>query len=563
MTEQQVLSVSDLIKKLALSHKSWPIMLALPALYFLYFHVAEYIAPAEDATILYRYSVNLAESGRISYNPEGEVAEGATDFLWMVILSAGKLINIDPYLLSRILSVLSLVGTYLIISRILESASSWLPAVIMFALLINSQSVAAIQGFSLFFFGFCVSLAVFSFIKGNESLLVIISFITVLTRPDGVVMVSPLILMYAIFCTGDRKSFIIKALFLAIIPGLIYFIWRWQYFGYLYPLPFYVKAANPQLGLLGESFLYEIKYLSKYLFPLFFGLLFIWLWGRKEIERSKLFACLSIILSLVVLPLIFYSRVRLEQNIADRFMYPVHLGMILVYVWLLNHFLMKRIKRLSRVLIGLGSLYLSLSFLYGLIFFKGYLEMRDESNFPLAVALADVRDVKFATTEAGRLPYYTKWESIDMWGLNTPDFSQRLIRAEDLEQFAPDMMMIDKNLEYRILLDSIENPYKRQVLWDNMVFNAFKYAWESGEYEFYAQPICYIRSKPKWMNSYIANIQKIVDWKLNILGGSPLTGYDMYHLYAIRKDSPYRDKLVKIILDQRGMSFEKYLEEFE
>src|SRR5688500_14402398 len=44
--------------------------------------------PEEDAYIMFRYAEHVAQGRGIVFNPAGPPAEGATDFLWMVMLSA-------------------------------------------------------------------------------------------------------------------------------------------------------------------------------------------------------------------------------------------------------------------------------------------------------------------------------------------------------------------------------------------------------------------------------------------------------------------------------------------
>ena len=46
-----------------------------------------YVVPAEDAVILYEYAKNLAQTGLITYGVASVPIEGATDFLWMVVIA--------------------------------------------------------------------------------------------------------------------------------------------------------------------------------------------------------------------------------------------------------------------------------------------------------------------------------------------------------------------------------------------------------------------------------------------------------------------------------------------
>ena len=52
-----------------------------------------YVVPAEDAVILYEYAKNLAQTGLITYGGASVPIEGATDFLWMVVIAFFKSIG--------------------------------------------------------------------------------------------------------------------------------------------------------------------------------------------------------------------------------------------------------------------------------------------------------------------------------------------------------------------------------------------------------------------------------------------------------------------------------------
>ena len=70
---------------------------------------------------------------------------------------------------------------------------------------------------------------------------------------------------------GEQKlprRFLLRALFLYILPGLAYFLWRWSYFGVLLPLPFYVKTGGsglPGWGMVSAFGLFALANLGLYL----------------------------------------------------------------------------------------------------------------------------------------------------------------------------------------------------------------------------------------------------------------------------------------------------------
>jgi hypothetical protein len=51
-------------------------------------------------------------------------------------------------------------------------------------------------------------------------------------------------------------------------------------------------------------------------------------------------------------------------------------------------------------------------------------------------------DGTLLTSEAGRLPYYSQWKSVDAWGLNTPEYAIGLFQPEDVARINPDLIMI-------------------------------------------------------------------------------------------------------------------------
>lgn len=56
-----------------------------------------YVVPAEDAVILYEYAKNFAQSGLITYGGASHPIEGATDFLWMVVIAFFKVLGINEF----------------------------------------------------------------------------------------------------------------------------------------------------------------------------------------------------------------------------------------------------------------------------------------------------------------------------------------------------------------------------------------------------------------------------------------------------------------------------------
>ena len=132
--------------------------------FLLALYLVENFMPAEDASILFRYSENLADTGIISYNINGNPTEGATDFLWMILLSVSYFFGLNTYFASILINLLSL---YLILNIIREHYSlSKIETYGLFLLHFSiSHTYAALGGFSVLFVELFLVLIVVNFIK--------------------------------------------------------------------------------------------------------------------------------------------------------------------------------------------------------------------------------------------------------------------------------------------------------------------------------------------------------------------------------------------------------------
>ena len=513
-----------------------PLMAAVPVILFLYLFIPSIIFPAEDAAILFRYSENLAETGVICYNPGSERAEGATDFLWMLVLGLGNMLDIPVYGLSLYLSVSGLIGSYLIGYHLLDLSDRkpvfawfWL-----FALLLSTQTFAAIQGFSVVFFGFCILLAVFFFQKRRWKPLIVSALLLALVRPDGLIIAVPLVIGRLILDQDFGVKKRLPLLLYGIIPGLVYFYWRYTYFGEFLPLPFYVKSRSVAEGQLleGESVIYLLTYIFRYLSPLLIGLILGVLYRKYEFKREWI----VLFVSLIAVPFVFYSSIQLEQNVAHRFAYPLLLGSLLL-------FLLVEMREKNRLmLIGIYGL---LTFAYFFIYLNRTLPATYNNTPLLAKELSRWTQKRMAVTEAGRLPWYAGWECQDLWGLNTPTFSRNLPQKEDLSSFDPDLIMLDDG-EWAIkeMGGSLNRAYFTQKSWDHMVFNSWKYAVESQNYIAWEVPFQISAYQPNSEIPWIAFLANTYKW---LLGVSPDERRERYDLYLLKRNQADIESLQNIL----------------
>ncbi len=398
------------------------------------------ILPAEDAAMLFSYSVNLADTGVISYYAGGPPTEGATDFLYMVVLAALHALGLSPALgaalLSAIGAAITIAVAYEIVRPALGADPAWRRALVgalLAVVLLGTTFLApALHGFSVYVFLAPISLMILFLLRDNAPGFFLAALCACLVRPDGVVFAAPLT---AAFLWGNRetgRSWVAFAALL-LVPGLLYFFWRAWYFGAPLPLPFYVKTAAERdlLGLFYAGGVRANIYAltnAVLLVLLAAGLALPW----KALPRlvAENFALLLTLGA----GLVFYAAINQEQNEGFRFQAPL---VLLVLVLFLRLPIDARLRLPLLIVAALAALPAAYD-----AFRDAMAQSRDDNITPLASELRALPRGTMLVTEAGRLPYLSGWIAIDSWGLNTAELARRVILPEDVERYAADLVVV-------------------------------------------------------------------------------------------------------------------------
>jgi hypothetical protein len=393
------------------------------------------ISPSEDATILYRYSENLASTGVISFNTHGEPCEGATDFLWMVILSVFNWLGLDPFYVANGLSIVAVMLTVFLLFSLGKIQDRSIFGLILLLVLFMPSTASAVLGFSSMFFGSIICLTIYYYLTNLFVHLFLSGLFLCLIRPDGVVFALPLFIASVVLNKVNRKLLLQQLLLIFVIPGCIYFLWRWNYFGHFLPLPFYVKSCFDRCCYIFNWTSLRMNFL--YVFGLFFPLTSFVCFSLVQVreEKKKLVA---VFISVVLIPFLFYSSMMLSQNVCFRFQYPLGLSILAIAVYL-GLFTQKYLR--IGVLISIIQLGCFLP--YSARTWARLLSVPSQQMVSLGKGLREISvDGTLLTSEAGRLPYYSQWKSVDAWGLNTPEYAIGLFQPEDVARINPDLIMI-------------------------------------------------------------------------------------------------------------------------
>ena len=326
--------------------------------------------PSEDASILFRYSENLIDTGVISYNVNGPRTEGATDFLWMIILSIFYFLGFNIYFSSVLINLFSL---YLIINLIRKyySLSNVETYALIFLHFSITHTYAALGGFSVLFVELFLVLVIKNFNLKNINFFIIFIFL-----------------------------------------GLVYFYTRYKYFDLFLPLPFYIKNqwnlfSNIEWGR-------QIIIFSPALLVLFFS-------GFSKIFKKNIL----IFISITLLATAYYTNQILYQNVGYRFYFYFTVFCIFIIYEIRSE--VKNFRNIFKMIIIIISFFsIAINYFQNFNSFKFLNKKIDLYIFAKDLnGINKDHKLNLATTESGLIPYYSKINTVDLFGLNSVKFAKK------------------------------------------------------------------------------------------------------------------------------------------
>lgn len=408
--------------------------------------------PFEDAAILMRYADHFAQGHGIKWNIDGPPVDGATDFLFLVLVGLGVRLGISLETATRAICLISHLTTvvliYLSARRISKApiAISLIPS-IYFASGPGLSYITAYFGTSFFALGgsfsWFIVLCILNDVHSDilAPIFSISCLITSLIRPEGVILTFAMLLSIIINIGFNRsKKIIIWYVVVFMVLGGIYFLWRWSYFGYPLPNPFYKKGGGRiYLGGLQNS----VELTIRHAFP-FLPSYFIGIYDKKNLR--------FVIGSFLVVACFSGSFILLssEMNFQGRFQY-VTLSITLMSWWML---IKSAFRKFSMIALCDIDMYKRISVFLLIVFFvlgsflyqNKHLDTNYyyDGRYEVALMLSGYRGngYSIAVTEAGLLPLYSGWRALDTWGLNDQWIAHHGgITRDYLDQYEPEIIM--------------------------------------------------------------------------------------------------------------------------
>jgi arabinofuranosyltransferase len=278
-----------------------PVLFALFAGLFWLRWWSYYQFTIDDTYISLVYSKNFLAGNGITFN--GLVVEGYSNFLWVMLTALLGAIGVDLLLAAKLLGLLSVLLLFAVSFRVyrlvLPGSGYWLTWLFMTASL--PLIVWSVSGLETLFFSLLILVSLYTFLLGQKrddlryyvaSALTLIGL--TLTRPEGFLFIGVFLATAVIFDIWHMRRIQFKPyLLVAFIWTLgtgAFFLWRWQYYGYLWPATVYAKTGDLpsqiQEGIQYMVSFWQYAWLSLLVFGLTFPFLLVYAWRRQEMVRA-------------------------------------------------------------------------------------------------------------------------------------------------------------------------------------------------------------------------------------------------------------------------------------
>jgi arabinofuranosyltransferase len=398
------------------------------------------LSPFEDAAILMRYAQNLADGHGLVWNVGEAPVDGATDFLFTVVVAGLTALGAPVEVAARLISMASWLATISIVyvtARRVHRA----PVVISFlassAIAVSTASLYISAGFGAPFFGLWVSTtAALAFCLRNQphrpviAVLFGLSWLMLgLARPEGVLLGTFVALALIVDSTWSRARQLLRIpVLVMLVVGGTYFTWHWIYFGYPLPNPFYKKGGST-LHL--DGLLASMRASAMFVTP--FGLAWLAAAADRRYRETALFTAIPIVL--FTMSWILLSS---ETNLAGRFQYPVAVLVAQSWPALVGARSARRFVEAARFtrsvtgnaarVVSLAALVMALALPAVFFYQRNSLDTASEDERSVVGALMAPfasRGYVVATTEPGLIPLKSGWRALDTWGLNDQQIAHR------------------------------------------------------------------------------------------------------------------------------------------
>lgn len=411
----------------------------------------------DDAFISFRYAQNLVTSGRWDWNPSGVRVEAYTSFIYAALAVIPHAFNFSAALFFKILGCLFFsVIVYRVISSDVNRTIK--TAVIAFLVLNPAFFVHAFSGLEtpLFMMLLLESLIrLRRVINSSEAqthklgvdycALYISSILLPLTRPEGIVVT--LFIFVMIFWKNKGRVPYSWLFTLVAAVGIGYFLWRYAFFGTIFPNTFYAKQSHSSVY---QALISNLNRSKVYVL----GTLILVLFGEKK--------SIGMMIPILVV-FMTYLPMNLVMNYSDRFFFQLFIpAQVFLVISSRREFLSGRFFSTSDLPAVNGLLKKTAGFvliLAAVIFcfmgevgrgYKtaGYVKTYSINlsnvliDFGKRLSAFKGRDYSLMIGDVGVVPYYSRWLVYDSMGLANQIIAKEGITDAFMRSSSPSLVCI-------------------------------------------------------------------------------------------------------------------------
>lgn len=212
----------------------------------------------EDAFITFQFARHLANGQGIVWNIGEVPVEGYTNFLWLLLsaflIKGGLNITLFAQLFGVLASLVTMGYIYLFGRKIFNLPYGCALIPCLFLAVSGPFAAWAASGMETNLFGMFLLAGCYYFVSWTQLdsyrdlvLCSLMLFLATLTRPEGFMIFGLVAALGAVFSLRQSRAawvHYIVAVSVYVIPFLIYFFWRYSYFGFLLPNTFYAKTGG-------------------------------------------------------------------------------------------------------------------------------------------------------------------------------------------------------------------------------------------------------------------------------------------------------------------------------
>jgi len=448
-------------------------LLVAGAVFYSILCAVEPTVPFEDAAMLMRFAQHVAGGHGMVWNVGERPVDGATDFLFTILVAAAMKLGFTVEASTRALIVAShlmLAGIILATGRRLRNVPWLLTCGLTSYLLLGpgNRFVQSYFGSPVFALAAVVLLlAVWWLIESGvpdtlQSTVVAASALVLgLMRPEGNILAG-MMLLAGWVCARDAASrrLVLRAGVLYGALGALFLSWRFWYFGQLMPNPFYLKGG---WSLYPASLKTSARNAFEFSLPLM-PILAVLAWLRRSTAvRLEVARELVPALGFIVIWVLLTD----DNNHWGRFQYAalpiLLLGILRWAARLASAAQVGGDRRLNNAL-ALAGVYACLALPPYALWHYRQQAWTPDGRYRVALNLRPYagEGMSMAVTEAGLLPLYSQWRAMDVWGLNDQWIARHgLVSVDYLGTFKPDLIMLHDNTwpngnpRWRAMVDTI------------------------------------------------------------------------------------------------------------